>query len=117
MKTVDCNIVVLAGRLAAPPEIRSFPSGSTLARFLVTIRSDGSRRRVDVIPVSWWDPPTDAAGLEWERGERVWVVGGAQRRFWSSDGDKRSRIEIVALEVRAMSEEAEDESGEPSAAA
>ena len=114
---MDCNIVVLAGRLAAPPELRAFPSGSTLARFLVTVRSDRPRRRVDVIPVSWWDPPADVERTELERGSRVWVVGSAQRRFWSSDGDKRSRIEIVALEVRTMPAETEIESGEPSAAA
>ena len=114
---MDCNIVVLAGRLAASPEIRSFPSGSTLARFLVTTRSERPRRRVDVIPVSWWDPPGDLDEADLDRGVGVWVVGSAQRRFWSSDGDKRSRIEIVAIEVRTMPETEEVESGEPSAAA
>jgi single-stranded DNA-binding protein len=114
---MDCNIVVLSGRLAAEPEIRAFPSGATLARLLVTVRSEQPRRRVDVVPVSWWDPPPHLGGLESERGSRVWVVGSAQRRFWSTDGDKRSRIEIVAHEVRAVKGSPHADSGEPSGAA
>ena len=37
---MDLNLVVLCGRLAAPAEIRQFESGSRLARYLVTVRSE-----------------------------------------------------------------------------
>ena len=114
---MDCNVVVLAGRLATEPEIRSFPSGARLVRLLVTVRTDGPRRRVDVVPITWWDPPPDLGGIDAVRGARVWVVGSVQRRFWSTEGDKRSRVEIVAMEVRGRAEEELPESGEPSAAA
>ena len=114
---MDCNIVVLAGQLAAEPEIRSFPSGAEMARLLVTVRTERPRRRVDVVPVTWWDPPTDLGGLETSRGTRVWVVGSVQRRFWSSEGNKRSRVEIVAWDVRGAANEEVPDSGEPSAAA
>ena len=57
---MDLNVVVLAGRLAAQPEVRTFESGATLMRLLVTVRSAEPRTRLDVIPVVQWNPdPND----------------------------------------------------------
>lgn len=94
---MDMNVVVLAGRLAAEPEFRTFGDGATLARFLVAARSDEPRRRIDVVPVVLWDADEQATALE--RGDAVWVTGSVQRRFWSDDQNRRSRIEVVAHHV------------------
>lgn len=96
---MDLNLVVVAGRLAAPAEIRQFESGSRLVRYLVTARSDEPRRRVDVIPVTLWDPPDDLLDADLEPGHRMWIAGSVQRRFWSGVDGRRSRLEIVADQV------------------
>jgi single-strand DNA-binding protein len=96
---VDLNLVVLAGRLAAPPEIRQFESGSRLARYLVTVRSEEPRRRVDVVPVVLWDPPDDLLDAEPDPGRSLWIAGSVQRRFWSGAEGRRSRLEVVADQV------------------
>jgi len=93
---MEMNLVVVAGKLAAPSELREFESGSRLLRSLVTVRSDSPRRRVDVLPVTLWDPPLDHEVIDAAVGERVWVVGSVQRRFWSSDEGRRSRLELIA---------------------
>ncbi len=103
---MDLNLMMLRGRLAAPPELRDFESGSQLARLLVTVRSDEPRKRIDVIPVTWWDP--DREVLETEVGRRVWVTGSVQRRFWDGDAGRRSRLEIVAEQVCLHEEESVD---------
>ena len=95
---MDFNVVVLDGRLAAPPEIRQFDSGAMLARYLLTVGSERPRR-VDVIPVTLWDPPEDLINAEPAPGRRVFVVGSVQRRFWSESEERRSRLEIVAAQV------------------
>ncbi len=95
---MDCNLVVLCGRLAAPPEIRQFESGSRLVRYLVTVRTDDPRR-IDVIPVTRWDPPDDLIDADPAPGRRLWVAGAVQRRFWSGSDGRRSRLEIVADQV------------------
>ena len=100
---MDLNIIVLAGVLAAEPEVREFASGTTLVRCLVTVRSVTPRKRVDVIPVVLWNPRPDVE-LPEQRGDRVWVVGTVQRRFWAKDADRRSRIEVVAHEIRRRSD-------------
>ncbi len=96
---MDLNLIVLCGRLATEPEVRLFDSGTRLIRLLVTVRSDMPRKRVDVIPVTMWDPPDDLVDELPERGTRVWVCGAVQRRFWESSEGRRSRIEVVAEQV------------------
>jgi single-stranded DNA-binding protein len=110
---MDLNLVVLAGRIATEPEIRTFPSGTTMIRYLVTVRSSEPRRRVDVIPVSLWDPSPDVREHRDVRGRKVWVAGSVQRRFWADAGDTRSRMEIVAHEVRIAYCEANTEGEVP----
>ena len=103
---MDVNVVVFSGTIAAEPEVRRFPSGATLVRHLVTVRSNAPHRRVDVIPVTLWDPPETVEYGPPLRGRHVWVVGSIQRRFWSSESTRRSRIEVVAhtIELRKARE-------------
>jgi single-stranded DNA-binding protein len=96
---MELNLVVLSGRLAADPEVRVFDSGSTLLRLLVTVRSTEPRRRVDVIPVTVWNPEDELLGEDLDVGQRVWVAGSVQRRFWSASEGCRSRLEVVAHAV------------------
>ncbi len=96
---MDLNLIVLAGTIAAEPELRTFESGSTLLRGLVTVRSQEPRRRLDVIPFSVWNPDDEATTDAIHTGSKVWIRGAIQRRFWSDDEGRRSRIEVVAHEV------------------
>jgi len=99
MFLMDLNLVVLAGRLAAPPELRQFELGSVLARYLITTRSEQPTSRIDVVPVTLWDPPAALIDDEPAPGARIWVAGSVQRRFWSAEEGRRSRIEVVAAQV------------------
>lgn len=113
---MDLNLVVLAGRIAAEPEVRIFPSGVRLVRYLVTVRSTEPRRRVDVVPVSLWGPPDELVQQTDVRGKLAWVVGAVQRRFWSAEGDTRSRIEVIAHQVNIRDPEHVESVEEPSIA-
>jgi len=108
---MDFNIVVLAGKLAAPPELREFESGSRLVRSLITVRSTAPRRRVDVVPVTLWDPDPEHEILTANAGEGVWASGAVQRRFWSSFEGRKSRLEVVANHVELCHEEADTTAG------
>lgn len=96
---MDLNLVVLCGRLSSVPELRVFDSGSRLLRLLVTIRSEEPVRRLDVIPVTLWDPPDELVDTELPPGTRLWITGMVQRRFWDEPGGRRSRVEVVASQV------------------
>jgi single-stranded DNA-binding protein len=101
---MDVNLVLLTGTLAAAPEFREYDSGARLLRLLVTIRTEEPRRRVDVLPVTLWDPPEQLRQAGLERGRRVWVCGSAQRRFWEAQDGRRNRVEIVAQRVEPRDE-------------
>ena len=96
---MDFNLTVLCGRLAVDPELREFDSGTRLIRYLITVRTDFPRRRVDVIPVVLWDPPPDILEYPGEKGKKVWASGSVQRRYWESPDGRRSRVEVVAAQV------------------
>lgn len=97
---MDLNLIVLCGRLAVDGELRVFDSGARLVRYLVTTRVDFPRSRVDVIPVTLWDPPEDLIETPGLKGERIWVCGSVQRRYWESSDGRRSRVEVVAEQVK-----------------
>lgn len=97
---MDLNLAVLCGHLAAPPEVRTFESGSRLVRYLLTVRSEQPRRRVDVLPITLWDPSEEVLQDAPKAGDRLWATGTVQRRFWDAEQGRRSRIEIVAEQVK-----------------
>lgn len=106
---MDLNLVVVSGRLAAPPELRQFESGARLARYLVTVRSDEPSRRVDVLPVTLWDPDEELLDADPAPGRRVFAVGSVQRRFWSATEGRRSQLELIADQVCLRAPDDEDE--------
>lgn len=97
---MDLNLIVLCGRLAVDAELRGFDSGTRLLRYLVTTRVDYPRRRIDVVPVTLWDPPEDLVDDPGRKGERVWVCGSVQRRYRESPDGRQSRVEVIAEQVK-----------------
>lgn len=89
------NIVVLAGSLSRPPEVRELPSGDPLVTYEVTIRS--GEHRAESVPVVWFDAPKTATSIE--AHETVVVTGRVRRRFFRSGGATASRTEVVATAV------------------
>ncbi len=87
---MDFNLVVVAGRLAASPDLDG-PNGT--GRLLLTVRTLNPSR-VDLLPISAHvgQIPADV-----RVGDRLSVAGRLQRRFSTLTG--RSRIEIVALHL------------------
>ena len=99
------NEVVLRGTLATAPEHRTFGSGASLARLLVTIRLT-SPSRTDVLPVTVWEP--DPELLRGVRGIPVEVSGQIHRRFWTDAEGRHSRVEVVANSVELGEAPAQD---------
>jgi len=94
---MDINITIISGRIAAEPEVTYHASGTTSVDILVTNRSAKPRRRIDVLPVTMWDPSEELIDdLRDSRGMGVLVTGSVQRRFWSAIAGRNSRVVIVA---------------------
>ena len=90
------NELRLRGKVAAAAETRTFGSGASLTRLLVSVQLD-EPRRVDVLPCTVWDPVEEVRNLS--RGDKVEIRGQVHRRFWSDSEGRHSRIEVVATTI------------------
>lgn len=104
MSIEDLNLSVLCGRLATEPELTIRDSGSRTLTLLVTVAARRPRRRIDVVPVTLYDPPDELVDDLPGANTRVWVTGVVQRRAQDGPEGRRSRIEIVADRVAVLKE-------------
>ena len=86
------NLVVLEGLVSKPPEVRTLPSGTTLAVVTLRVRADDGPARS--LAVTVWDP-TDTV-LDAVPGAGLLVVGHVVRRFWGGPDGRATRTELVA---------------------
>jgi single-stranded DNA-binding protein len=108
---MDCNLVVLAGRLSAPLEVTDRDSGHRVGRLLMAVRSDTPAVRLDLVPVIWWNPTDHQLDTVPPVGSRVDITGSVQRRFWEGPDGRRSRLEVVAGMVTFPSTSTPDKTG------
>jgi single-strand DNA-binding protein len=93
---IDRNDVVLRGKLAAPAELRTLPSGDPLVTFRVVVRREKPRTpgQVDTIVCVTFDRALQRRVAVWHAGDVVEVEGALQRRFWRTGSGTASRYEV-----------------------
>jgi single-strand DNA-binding protein len=96
------NNVIVVGNVTRDPELRFTPSGAAVANFGLAWNRKG-RDGEDVtsfFDVTAWNQMAENIGESVTKGMRVVVYGRLDQRSWETqDGDKRSKVEIVADEV------------------
>jgi single-strand DNA-binding protein len=102
---IDRNNVVLRGRLSAPAELRTLPSGDVLVSFRLTVRRPKPRERgpsVDVLPCVTFDRSLQRRAAAWQPGDIVEVEGALQRRFWRTGSGTASMCEVNCRKGRKL---------------
>ena len=101
------NNTTITGNLTREPEIRYTREGQATAQLGVAV----NRRWQDRTTQEWheatsffdvvcWREMAENVSESLVRGSRVMVAGRLEQRSWESqDGDKRSKVEVVADEV------------------
>ncbi|MDX1449039.1 MAG: single-stranded DNA-binding protein [Acidimicrobiia bacterium] len=100
----DLNLAVLCGRLATEPDLKTHDSGARSLRFLLTVLSRHPRRRIDVVPVTLFDPPAGLVDSLPGPEAKVWVTGAFQRRCEDGPDGRRTRLEVIADHVTVVDE-------------
>lgn len=101
------NTVTLVGNVTRDPELRYTPSGQTVATFGLAVNRRWQNRQtqeweeqVSFFDVKAWAGLAENIAESVTRGTRVIVTGRLEQRSWETDnGDKRSKVEVVADEV------------------
>lgn len=99
------NQVILMGNLTRDPEVRQTPNGQSVCSFSLALNrsykgSDGNwQEATDYIDIVAWGPLGERVAQYVTKGRPVLVNGRLQSRSWEQEGQKRSKVEVVAQDV------------------
>lgn len=100
------NSVTVIGNITRDPELRFTPSGQARATFGLAVNRRWQNRQtqdweeqVSFFNVTAWGDLGDNASESLQKGARVIVTGRLEQRQWEQEGQKRSKIEVVADEI------------------
>ncbi len=101
------NLVALIGRLTADPELRYTPNGVAVTTFTIAVdrrfKSESGEKQTDFFDVVAWRQRAEYASNYLSKGQRIAVQGTLQQRSWvQQDGQKRSKIEVVADNLQGL---------------
>lgn len=114
----DFNQAIVMGNLTRDPELRSTPSGQSVASFAVaTNRSwqDAAGEKRDDVQyheIVAWGKLGELASNYLKKGRKVLVVGRLQTRTWEgNDGAKRQKTEIIANDINFVDKMSDGDGG------
>lgn len=114
------NEVILLGNLTRDPELRSTPSGASVVNVSIALNrsyKDASgewREETDYVDVVCWSNLADRVHQFLGKGSKVLISGRIQSRSWEQDGQKRSKLEVVANSIIFLDSKPKDKDEEPS---
>ncbi len=110
------NQVILMGNLTRDPELRTIPSGQSVCSFSLALNrsfkgQDGNwQEATDYIDIVAWGPLGERVSQYLSKGRPCLVNGRLQSRSWEQDGQKRSKVEVVAQDVTFLGGRGEGDS-------
>jgi single-strand DNA-binding protein len=93
------------GNLTRDPELRTTPNGASVCGFSLALNrsyknSEGNwQEATDYIDIVAWGPLGERVAQYLTKGRPALVSGRLQSRSWEQDGQKRSKVEVVANDV------------------
>ena len=101
------NAVTLVGNITRDPELRFTNTGQATSSFGLAVNRRWQNRQTQeweeatsFFDVVCWREMAENAAESLSRGSRVIVTGRLEQRSWETpDGDKRSKVEVVADEI------------------
>ena len=105
----DLNRVILVGRLTRDPELKHTPQGMAVTSFTIansrTYTQGGEKKeQVSYFDCIAWTKLAELISQYCKKGTQVAVEGRLQQRRWDdSEGNKKSKIEIVVENIQFLS--------------
>lgn len=104
----DLNHVVLIGRLTRDAELRVLNSGTAVCKMNIAVnrrvkRGDQWQDEGNFFDVSLWGKQAETLQKYLTKGKQVAIQGELRQDRWeSSNGEKRSKVEIYANHVQLL---------------
>ena len=99
------NQVTLMGNLTRDPDLRQTPNGQSVCSFSLALnrsykdQSGEWQDATDYVDVVAWGSLGERVGQYMAKGRTCLVQGRLQSRNWEQDGQKRSKVEVLANDV------------------
>ena len=101
------NTVELVGTITRDPELRFTPSGAAVATFGLAVnrrwrnqQTNEWEEQVSFFDIVCWRELAENVSESLTKGTRIMVSGRLDQRSWETEnGDKRSKVEVVADEI------------------
>lgn len=111
------NRVMIIGSVGRDAEGRYTPSGTPVTTFSVATnrRSKEGGEETEWFTVVAWEKLAETCNQYVKKGLRVFVEGRLQTRKWEANGEKKSKVEVVANQVIFLSPKASNDAEEEAA--
>ena len=96
------NTVTVVGNVTRDPELRFTAGGAAVASFGVAWnrKTQDGEESVSFFDVTCWRQLAENVSESITKGSRVVIYGRLEQRSWETqDGDRRSKVEIIADEI------------------
>jgi single-strand DNA-binding protein len=102
------NKIILIGNLTKDPELRYTPQGTPVASFRLAVnykykQSDEMKQEAMFIDIVVFGKQAESCSKYLNKGSSALVEGRLQERKWESNGQMRSKFEVIAQSVRFLS--------------
>ncbi len=102
------NKIILIGNLTKDPELRYTPQGTPVATLRLAVnyrykQSDEMRQDTMFIDSVIFGRQAESCSKYLNKGSAVLVEGRLQERRWETNGQQRSKFEVIAQSVRFLS--------------
>ncbi len=113
------NKVILVGRLGKDPEIRSVPSGTTVAKFSIatdekfTDKNGEKQERTEWHNIVAWSKLAEICGQYLRKGKLVYIEGSLRTDSWDDKetGQKKYKTEIIASTMKMLDRKGDGDEG------
>ena len=96
------NTVTLVGNITRDPELRFTPAGIAVANFGLAWnrKNRDGEESVSFFDITCWRDLAENVAESLSKGNRVVVYGRLDQQTWENDnGERRSKVEVIADEV------------------
>jgi len=113
------NKVILVGRLGKDPELRSIPSGTSVAKFSLatddrfTDKNGDKQERTEWHNIVVWGKLAEICGQYLRKGRLVYIEGSIRTDSWDDKetGVKKYRTEIIANTMQMLEKKSDEDGG------
>jgi single-strand DNA-binding protein len=115
----DHNRVSLIGRLTRDAELKFLPNGSAVSRFSIAGNypkkvGDNWTDEVNYFDIVLWGKQAETLDQYLVKGKQVGIDGQLRQERWEKDGQRFSRVEVVADSIQLLGDASGNRTGNDS---